>query len=71
MNDGRGRDPDCRRCRHLQITWQPERPYGCRAFGFRSKRLPALEVRLASGTPCLRFVARVREGASGEGGGKT
>ncbi len=54
----RAKGPDCMRCRHLQITWQPDRPYGCKAFGFKSKRLPALEVRMASGEQCLRFEAK-------------
>ncbi len=45
-------------CRFLQITWEPERPYGCRAFGFKSKRIPSLEVRDASGEQCLRFAPK-------------
>ncbi|MDX8409800.1 MAG: hypothetical protein R8J84_07175 [Mariprofundales bacterium] len=51
--------PDCMRCRHLFITWQPESPYGCRSFGFKSKRMPSLEVKMASGEQCLRFELKV------------
>lgn len=52
--------PDCMRCQHLQITWEPDKPYGCRAFGFKSKRIPSLEVKVASGEQCLRFERKRR-----------
>ncbi|MDQ6951213.1 MAG: hypothetical protein Q9M26_06065 [Mariprofundales bacterium] len=55
---GKTRAPDCMRCRHLFITWQPQEPYGCRSFGFQSKRVPSMEVKLASGEQCLRFEAK-------------
>ncbi|POZ61942.1 hypothetical protein [Chromobacterium alticapitis] len=45
----------CRRCQHYFITYNPAFPYGCRAMGFSSKRLPCLDVQEASGRPCLRF----------------
>ncbi|MEQ1893410.1 MAG: hypothetical protein ABL998_12760 [Planctomycetota bacterium] len=44
--------PDCLRCRSFFVTYDPARPYGCRAFGFRSLRLPRDEVRLSSGNEC-------------------
>jgi len=50
--------PDCMRCRHLFITWQRGEPYGCRSFGFKSKRIPSMEAKLASGEQCLRFEAK-------------
>ena len=34
------------------MTYDPARPYGCRAFGFKSLRLPRDEVRLSSGNEC-------------------
>ncbi|MDX8413196.1 MAG: hypothetical protein R8J85_03835 [Mariprofundales bacterium] len=49
------KDPQCMRCQHFHVTWEPEKPYGCRSFGFKSKRLPSLEVKMASGEQCLRF----------------
>ena len=49
------RGPDCFRCRHFQVTYQPAWPYACRAFGVRSKVLPSIEIRRASGAPCRGF----------------
>lgn len=57
-------DPDCRLCRHYHVTWDVRFPHGCRRLGFRSGWLPATEVRLADGAPCLGFepVARGSRG---------
>ena len=33
-------------------------PYGCRAMNFKSKRIPALEVFDADGSPCVSFNKR-------------
>ncbi|MDQ6990738.1 MAG: hypothetical protein Q9M11_03300 [Mariprofundaceae bacterium] len=51
---------ECRRCEHYFITWHPHFPHGCRAFGFKSKRLPCLEVRSASQLHCLKFSEKRR-----------
>ncbi|MEN3809709.1 hypothetical protein ABH309_03335 [Chromobacterium piscinae] len=51
----RRRAPLCRRCRHYFVTHDPRFPYGCRTMGFSSKRTPCLDVREASGQPCMRF----------------
>lgn len=40
------------------MTYDPARPYGCRAFGFKSLRLPRDEVRLNSGQECHLFEPR-------------
>ncbi|MFW6163103.1 MAG: uracil-DNA glycosylase [Planctomycetota bacterium] len=47
--------PDCHRCRFFRVTWNARLRYECRAFGFRSARLPALAVRDSSGTDCQLF----------------
>ncbi len=49
---------DCRRCVSFYVTWQRSFPYGCRAFGFKSKHLPSYEVFLSSGDPCCLFVKK-------------
>ena len=49
------KDPDCFKCRYLEITWDRERPYGCLLMGFKSKRIPWREVYLASGETCRAF----------------
>ena len=45
----------CKRCVFFKITWEKEHPYGCRAFGFKSKNLPSTEVLKAAGMECLKF----------------
>ncbi len=44
----------CFGCRFFVITYVPTTPYACRAFQFKSRRLPALEVMASSGQPCKR-----------------
>ena len=44
----------CFGCRYFVITYIPATPYACRAFQFKSRRLPALEVMASSGQPCKR-----------------
>lgn len=45
----------CLSCRHYFITWDPDRRYGCRAFGFKSSMLPCLEVQQASSLHCQKY----------------
>jgi hypothetical protein len=53
------RAPDCFRCRHFKITWDPSFPYSCRIFGFKGRgRLPSTEVFLSTGKHCFSFAAR-------------
>ena len=42
----------CRGCRHLIITHNASRPYGCRVFGLMSRRHPAQDILAHSGEPC-------------------
>jgi len=50
--------PECLRCKHYYVTWNPKFPYGCRAFGFQSRITPCLEVYSASQQQCLKFESR-------------
>lgn len=50
--------PDCRRCQHFAVSWDPAVPYLCRGFGFKSRSLPSWEVLQADGHPCRLFAAR-------------
>ena len=45
----------CNNCQHFYITHKRNYPYGCRAFGVISKKIPYLEVRTISGTNCALF----------------
>jgi len=47
--------PHCRDCHWFYITHRPGRPYGCRAMGFISSRMPCLAVRESSGMACQAF----------------
>ncbi|PLS18393.1 uracil-DNA glycosylase [Bacillus sp. M6-12] len=49
---------NCMKCRHYYVTWDPKFPKGCRAFQFKTARLPSLEVLRSSGRPCLKFDAK-------------
>ncbi|MCX5909229.1 MAG: uracil-DNA glycosylase [Deltaproteobacteria bacterium] len=45
----------CFKCQHFYITWDKSFPRGCKAMGFKSKKMPSIVVYEASGTVCLRF----------------
>jgi hypothetical protein len=47
--------PNCMQCKHHYITYDPQFPYGCRAFTFKSARQPSLDVFEASGQQCHCF----------------
>ncbi len=50
---------NCFKCKHLVITWDRNKPYGCNALGFKSKRLPSIEVYKSSGQRCMLFTQKV------------
>ena len=58
------RDGLCYRCRHFGVSYQPAMPYLCRIMGFKSKRLPILEVQSVDGRGCLSFAAKPESPAS-------
>ena len=47
--------PNCFACRNFFITHEPARPYGCRAMGFKSKKMPSQVVFDSSGMECQLF----------------
>ncbi|WP_029523244.1 hypothetical protein [Persephonella sp. KM09-Lau-8] len=46
---------NCHKCEYFYITWDKNFPYGCKAFGFKSRLIPSIEVKKASGKECLQF----------------
>lgn len=46
---------NCFKCQHFYITWDKSFPNGCRAFGFKSRSLPATVVYESSGQNCQNF----------------
>jgi len=46
---------NCFKCCYFYITWDRNFPYGCKAYNFKSRQLPSVEVKTASGKECLSF----------------
>lgn len=46
---------NCYKCRHFYITWDKNFPNGCKAYGFKSKKLPSRLVYESSHSPCGYF----------------
>ncbi len=55
---------DCRKCKHFEITWDRNFPYGCKAMGFKTAFLPSVEVHKASGLACLKFEMKSKPSAT-------
>ena len=47
--------PNCRNCISFEITWDFRFPYGCKAMGFKTRKVPSLEVFESSGIQCQMF----------------
>ncbi len=48
----------CQGCRHFFVTHDPQRPWGCRNFGFKGKNLPAEVVYQSTGMQCAYYQRR-------------
>ena len=48
----------CHGCAYFFITHEPQRPYGCKKFGFKAQKLPATIVIETTGTQCAYRKAR-------------
>ncbi|WP_309118423.1 uracil-DNA glycosylase [Paenibacillus sp.] len=46
---------NCMKCRHYYVTWEPQYPRGCRAYGFKTRQMPSVTVLSSSGRPCLQY----------------
>ena len=46
---------DCKNCKYLYVTYDKFYPWGCKAFGFKSKKYPYNEVYSISGMKCALF----------------
>jgi len=47
--------PNCLKCLHFRITWEPAFPRSCLVFGIKSRNLPSIEVFGATGKHCPSF----------------
>lgn len=55
---------DCFKCKHFYVTWDEAKPKGCRAFGFKTNRLPSVVVFESSGEPCMKFEPKPEDTSS-------
>lgn len=46
---------NCFNCQHFYITWDKDFPRGCKAHGFKTKKIPSALVKQVSGVPCLYY----------------
>ncbi|MDR0402643.1 MAG: hypothetical protein LBH35_03535 [Treponema sp.] len=60
MENIRPKPPNCLKCAHFKITWDPDFPRACEIFGFKGQSLPSQEVQRATGLPCPAY--RLKEG---------
>lgn len=50
---------DCFKCKNFKVTWDPQNPRGCAAYGFKTKQLPSVVVKQSSGMDCMKFISKV------------
>jgi hypothetical protein len=50
-----GQAPNCLKCRHFHVSWDPKFPRACSVFEIKSKRLPSHVVYEATGRHCPAF----------------
>jgi hypothetical protein len=46
----------CQRCTHYYVTWEKSKPHGCRAYAFKSDKIPSIVVKHSSGMDCNFYV---------------
>ncbi len=51
---------NCKRCYYYFVTWESQKPHGCKAFGFKSHLIPSMVVRQSSGTNCQKFMDKFK-----------
>lgn len=49
---------DCFKCRYFKVTWDPQTPRACMAYGFKTRQVPSIVVRQSSGMDCLKFASK-------------
>ncbi|AST93823.1 uracil-DNA glycosylase [Sutcliffiella sp. NC1] len=53
---------NCLHCKHYYVTWDRKYPKGCRAFGFKTSTMPSLTVFRSSGSPCMNYTDKRKNG---------
>jgi hypothetical protein len=49
----------CQKCQFYFVTWQQDKPHGCKAYGFKSRLLPAMVVFQSSGMKCSFYKPKI------------
>ena len=49
---------NCRKCKYFFVTWEKQKPYGCKAYGFKSPQIPSMVVFSSSGQDCIQFIEK-------------
>ncbi|EMS72152.1 hypothetical protein [Ruminiclostridium cellobioparum] len=52
---------NCRNCKYHYITWDSNMPYGCKAFGFKTRQIPSLVVFQSSGKDCQAYEQKQKD----------
>lgn len=54
---------NCLTCKYYYISWDVHFPYGCKAMGFKSRKMPLLEILQISGQQCLSYCDKTKRGS--------
>ncbi|QKF59461.1 uracil-DNA glycosylase [Aliarcobacter lanthieri] len=54
----------CQKCIHYFVTWEQNKPHGCKSYGFKSRVLPSIVVKNSSGEDCKLFIEKKFENRS-------
>ena len=49
---------NCKKCKYYFVTWDKNKPHGCKVFGFKSPNIPSIVVRQSSGMACHMFIEK-------------
>ncbi len=60
-NNEATRHINCFACEHFYITYEQRYPYGCRSIGFKSARMPSVDVYINSDMECGLFAQKERK----------
>ncbi len=50
----------CQKCKYYYVTWEKNKPHGCKAYGFKSASIPSLVVKQSSGIQCSFYEIKNR-----------
>ncbi len=48
----------CQKCKYYYVTWEQNKPHGCKAYGFKSATIPSTVVKQSSGIACSFYTLK-------------